>query len=87
MDGRKQLSDIAVYNDLETVNNLGGSEREAFLFPNGPFKISNSTARLSLSLCPDSRSGFRHNPVESRADRQDYMWREEAMLGSGAGLR
>lgn len=90
MEGRKQLNDIAVYNDLETVNNLGGSEREAFLSPNSLFKISNSTARLSLSLCPDSRSGYRHNPVEgtlARADHQDFMWRDEAMLGLGAGLR
>lgn len=90
MEGRKQLTDIAVYNDLETVNNLGGSEREAFLSPHGLFKISNSTARLSLSICPDGRSGNRNNPVESslaRAERQDFMWRDEAMLGSGAGLR
>lgn len=90
LQGRKQLSDIAVYNDLETVNNLGGGERDAFLGPNGLFKISNSTARLSLSLCPETRSGYRHNPVESslgRGERQDFMWRDEAGLGSGAGLR
>lgn len=90
MQGRKQLSDTAVYNDLETVNNLGGSEREAFLSPNGMFKISNSTARLSLTLCPDGRSGYRHNPAEgglARGERQDFMWRDEAGLGSGAGLR
>lgn len=89
-EGRKQLNDIAVYNDLETINNLGGSEREAFLSPNSLFKISNSTARLSLSLCPDGRSGYRHSPVEgtlARADHQDFMWRDEAMLGPGAGLR
>lgn len=83
MQGRKQLRDTAVYNDLETVNNLGGSERDAFLGPNGLFKISNSTARLSLSLCPDGRPGYRHNPVEnslSRGERQDFMWRDEAGL-------
>lgn len=83
--GRKQLRDIAVYNDLETVNNLGGSEREAFLSPNGLFKISNSTARLSLTLCPDGRSGYRHNPAESnqaRGERHDFMWRDEAGLSS-----
>lgn len=90
MEGRKQLSDIAVYNDLEAVNNLGSSERDAFLSPNGLFKISNSTARLSLTLCPDGRPGYRHNPVESslaRAERQDFMWRDDAMLGSAPGLR
>ncbi|MEQ2190726.1 hypothetical protein XENOCAPTIV_007197 [Xenoophorus captivus] len=90
MEGRKQLSDIAVYNDLETINNLGGSERDAFLSPNGLFKISNSEARLTLTLCPDGRPGYRHNPVESslaRAERQDFMWRDEAMLGSAPGLR
>ncbi|XP_005807157.1 delta-like protein B [Xiphophorus maculatus] len=90
MEGRKQLSDIAVYNDLEAVNNLGGSERDAFLSPNSLFKISNSTARLSLTLCPDGRPGYRHNPVESslaRAERQDFMWRDDAMLGSAPGLR
>lgn len=90
MQGRKQLSDIAVYNDFETGNNAGGSERESFLVPNGLFKISNSTARLSLSLCPEGRSGYRHSPVESslvRGERQDVMWRDEAGLGSGAGLR
>ncbi|XP_012723549.1 delta-like protein B isoform X2 [Fundulus heteroclitus] len=90
MEGRKHLSDIAVYNDLEAVNNLGSSERDAFLSPNGLFKISNSTARLSLTLCPDGRPGYRHNPVESslaRAERQDFLWRDEAMLGSAAGLR
>lgn len=83
--GRKQLRDIAVYNDLETVNNLGGSEREAFLSPNGLFKISNSTARLSLTLCPDGRSGYRHNPAEgnqARGERHDFMWRDEAGLSS-----
>lgn len=88
LQGRKQLSDSAVYNDFETVNNLGGSERDSFLVPNGLFKISNSTARLSLSLCPDGRSGFR--PVESslvRGERQDFMWRDEAGLGSVPGLR
>lgn len=90
LQGRKHLSDTAVYNDLDTVNNLGGSERDAFLAPNGLFKISNSTARLSLSLCPEGRSGYRHSPAESslaRGDRQDFMWRDEAALGSGAGLR
>lgn len=88
MEGRKHLRDIAVYNDLETVNNLGGSERDAFLSPNGLFKISNSTARLSL--CPDGRPGYRHNPVESslaRVEHQDFVWRDEAMLSSTAGLR
>lgn len=86
--GRKQLRDIAVYNDLETVNNLGGSEREAFLSPNGLFKISNGAARLSLSLCPDGRSGYRHNPAENhqaRGERQDFTWRDEA--GLSAALR
>lgn len=86
--GRKQLRDVAVYNDLETVNNLGGSEREAFLSPNGLFKISNGATRLSLSLCPDGRSGSRHDPVEnnqSRGERQDFMWRDEA--GLSAALR
>ncbi|CAK6968453.1 delta-like protein B [Scomber scombrus] len=90
LQGRKQLSDSAVYNDLDTVNNLGGSERDSFLGPNGMFKISNSTARLSLSLCPDGRSGYRHSPVESghtRGEHQDFMWRDEAGPGSGAGLR
>lgn len=90
LQGRKQLSDIAVYNDLETVNNLGGSERDSFLGPNGLFKISNSTARLSLSLCPDGRSGYRHNPAESglaRGQRQDFMWNDEVAVGTGAGLR
>ncbi|CAG06308.1 unnamed protein product, partial [Tetraodon nigroviridis] len=84
----KQLRDIAVYNDLETVNNLGGSEREAFLSPNGLFKISNGAARLSLSLCPDGRSGYRHNPAENhqaRGERQDFTWRDEA--GLSAALR
>lgn len=79
--GRKQLRDFAVYNDLETVNNLGGSEREAFLSPNGLFKISNST--VGLSLCPDGRSGYRHNPAEknqARGERQDFTWRDEADL-------
>ncbi|CAL8266999.1 unnamed protein product [Merluccius merluccius] len=107
--GRKQLSDMAVYNDLETVNGMvsggggggGGSlssEREAFLGPNGLFKISNSTARLSLALhAADSRPGYRHNhPAEgslARGERrslspgQDFMWREEAALGSGLGMR
>lgn len=90
LQGRKQLSDAAVYNDLDTVNNHGGSEREAFLSSNSLFKISNSTARLSLSLCPDGRSGYRHNPVEgslARGDCQEFMWRDESGLGSGAGLR
>lgn len=90
LQGSKQLSDVAVYNDLDTVNNHGGSEREAFLSPNSLFKISNSTARLSLSLCPDRRSGSRHNPVEgglARGDCQEFMWRDESGLGSGAGLR
>lgn len=83
--GRKQLRDIAVYNDLETVNNIVGSEREAFLSPNGLFKISNSTARLSLTLCPDVRSGYRHNPAESnqaRGDHHDFTWRDETGLSS-----
>lgn len=90
LHGRKQLSNISVYNDLETVNNLGGGERDAFLGPNGLFKISNSSARLSLSLCPDGRPGYRPNPAESslaRGEHQDFMWRDEAGLGSGAGLR
>lgn len=90
LKGRKQLSDSAVYNDLETVNNLGGSERDSFLGPNGLFKISNSTARLSLTLCNEERPGYRQNPVESslaRAERQDFIWRDESSLGLGSGLR
>lgn len=83
--GRKPLRDVAVYNDLEAVNNLGGGERDAFLSPNGLFKISNSAARLSLSLCPDGRSGYRLNPGEggqARGERADFSWRDEAALSS-----
>lgn len=90
LQGRKQLSDITVYNDLESVNNLGGNEREAFLGPNGLFKISNSSAHCSLTLCPDGRSEYRHNSAEiglTRAERQETVWRHEAGLGSGAGLQ
>lgn len=88
--GRKELNDSAVYNDLETVNNLGGSERDSFLGPNGLFKISNSTARLSLTLCNEGRPGYRQNPIESslaRGERQDFIWRDESSLGMGSGLR
>lgn len=90
LQGRKQLNDSAVYNDLETVNNLGGSERDSFLGPNSLFKMSNSTARLSLTLCNEGRPGYRQNPVESsvaRGERQDFIWRDESSLGLGSGLR
>lgn len=89
LQGMKQLSDTAVYNDFEAVNNHG-NEREAFLGSNGMFKVSNSTARLSLSLCPDGRPGYRHNPVEgglARGERQDFMWRDESVSGHAPGLR
>ena len=76
----------------------GGSEREAFLGPNGLFKISNSTARLSLALHgADGRPGYRpSHPAEgglARGERhslspgQDFLWRDEAALGSGLGMR
>ncbi|KAA8586348.1 hypothetical protein FQN60_000184, partial [Etheostoma spectabile] len=64
---------LNVYNDLDSINNTG--ERESFLSPNGLFKISNGTARLSLALCPDGRSGYRPGPVESspaRGERPDF---------------
>ncbi|XP_061596651.1 delta-like protein B [Cololabis saira] len=89
--GRKQLSDVAVYNDLETSSSSSlGGDRDAFLGPQGPqggqggqgalglFKISNSTARLSLALCPPDR--YRHQPGLAG---QDFLWADE---GLGAGL-
>ncbi|XP_056141186.1 delta-like protein B [Lampris incognitus] len=93
LQGRKQLSDIAVYNDLESVNNLGANEREAFLGPSSLFKISNSTARLSLSISPDGRSAYRQENGLARGERhslslgQDFMWREESGMGSVMALR
>ncbi|XP_023824567.1 delta-like protein B [Salvelinus sp. IW2-2015] len=86
---RKQLSDTAVFNDLETVINHFPSEREAFLGPSGLFKISNSDPRLSLASLvslspPDDRTGRGlGGEHHSLSPGQDYLWRGE----SGAGLR
>uniref|UniRef100_A0A8K9XMS0 Delta-like protein n=1 Tax=Oncorhynchus mykiss TaxID=8022 RepID=A0A8K9XMS0_ONCMY len=86
---RKQLSDTAVFNDLETVINHFPSEREAFLGPSGLFKISNSDPRLSLASLvslspPDDRTGRGlGGEHRSLSPGQDYLWRGE----SGAGLR
>ncbi|XP_010863937.3 delta-like protein B isoform X1 [Esox lucius] len=81
--GKKQLSDSAVFNDLETVINHFPSEREAFLGPSGLFKISNSDPRLSLASLvalnpPGDRTGRGHVAERhSLPPSQDYIWRGE----------
>ncbi|XP_036392357.1 delta-like protein C [Megalops cyprinoides] len=60
--GRKSLG-ASVRNDLETINNRAPSfprEKEAFLIPGGPYKVSNKDAELSASEAASDKSAYKH---------------------------
>lgn len=71
--GRKSLGS-SVRNDLDTINNRASlsfpREKEAFLIPGGPYKVSNKDAELCASEVASKNSSYKHKP-------KDYNLAEE----------
>ncbi|XP_023667951.2 delta-like protein C [Paramormyrops kingsleyae] len=64
----------SVRNDLDNINNRGPPfcrEKEAFLIPGGPYKVSNKDAELSSTDGTNDQAGFRHKRLDRNLARAE----------------